>query len=87
MKIDIRIKLNAEDSDILKAFADLILDNCFVVKGLKLLQKNKYFVVMPSRRRQDGTFIDIAFPINNDTRKEIELKVLEAYEKELKRSL
>ena len=39
-----------------------------------------YFVAMPSRRKRDGSFKDIAYPLNNTLREEIEEKVLLAYE-------
>ena len=41
--------------------------------------KENLFVAMPSRKMADGTHKDIAHPINNETRKHIEDKVLEAY--------
>ena len=42
-----------------------------------------YFVSMPSRKRKDGSYQDIAHPINNEMRKKIEDKVLDAFESEL----
>jgi DNA-binding cell septation regulator SpoVG len=42
---------------------------------------------MPSRKMSDGTFRDIAHPLNNDTRGMIERKVLAAYEEALTRSI
>jgi stage V sporulation protein G len=38
---------------------------------------------MPSRRRNNGTFQDLAHPINNEMRKKIEDSVLDAFETEL----
>ena len=37
---------------------------------------------MPRRKTPDGEFVDIAHPINTETRNEISQKVLEAFEKE-----
>jgi stage V sporulation protein G len=69
----------------LKAFANIIFDDCFVVSGLKVIRGDKgLFVSMPSRKLKDGTFKDIAHPLNNETRKLIEDKVLAAYEEKLK---
>jgi stage V sporulation protein G len=80
---EIRITLRNEDK--LKAFANVTFDNAFVVRGLKIINgKRGFFISMPSRKRKDGTYHDIAHPINNETRKRIEDKVLEAYENELK---
>jgi stage V sporulation protein G len=38
--------------------------------------KKGLFVVMPSRKLADGTFKDIAHPLNNETRGRIEKLVL-----------
>jgi DNA-binding cell septation regulator SpoVG len=38
---------------------------------------------MPSRKRPDGQHQDLAHPINDQTRKYLTQKVLEAYEQEL----
>jgi stage V sporulation protein G len=36
---------------------------------------------MPSKKRKDGTYKDIAHPINNETRKMIEDKIIAEYHK------
>ncbi len=78
---EVRISLRGEDK--LKAFASITFDDSFVVRGLKVISGVQgYFVSMPSRKRHDGTFQDVAHPINNETRREIEDKVLDAFEKE-----
>lgn len=79
---EVRITLRGEEK--LKAFASITFDECFVVRGLKVIDGAQgYFVSMPSRKRRDGTYQDIAHPINNEMRAEIETKVLDAFEKEL----
>ncbi len=67
----------------LKAYATITFDDCFVVRDLKVIHGNSgLFVAMPSKKRKDGTFKDIAHPLNNDFRAKIENAVLDAYEKE-----
>ncbi len=67
----------------LKAYATITFDDCFVVRDLKVIHGNSgLFVAMPSKKRRDGTFKDIAHPLNNDFRSKIEKVVLDAYEKE-----
>ncbi len=79
------IRVTLRDEDKLKGFANVTFDNAFVVRGMKIIQGTKgYFVSMPSRKRPDGTHQDIAHPVNSDMRQEIEKRVLEAYELELK---
>ena len=79
------IRVTLRDEDKLKGFANVTFDNTFVVRGMKIIQGNKgYFVSMPSRKRPDGTHQDIAHPVTSEMRQQIEQKVLEAYELELK---
>ena len=82
---EVRISLRNEEK--LKAFASITLDSCLVVRGLRVINgSNGYFVSMPSKRRRNGMYQDIFHPINNETRKLIEDKVLDAFEAELNRS-
>ncbi|MEK7358708.1 MAG: septation protein SpoVG family protein, partial [Bdellovibrionota bacterium] len=39
---------------------------------------------MPSKKRKDGQFKDIAHPLNQETREMVEKLVFEAYEKEIR---
>jgi stage V sporulation protein G len=85
MKIT-EVRVSLRDDNKLKAFASITLDNCFVIRGLKIIEGAKgCFVAMPSRKRPDGTYQDIAHPINNDTRRWLEDKVISEYEDEKKR--
>lgn len=66
----------------LKAYVTIVFDNCFIVRDLKVIESNEgLFVSMPSRRKKDGTFKDIAHPLNSETRKEIEEKVIAEYKR------
>jgi stage V sporulation protein G len=77
---EIRISLRNDNK--LKAFASITLDNCFVIRGLKIIEGAKgVFVAMPSRKRPDGTYQDIAHPINNETRDWMESQIVVAYKK------
>lgn len=83
MKInDIRIRLiNKEDSK-LKAVASIVVDDCFVIHDIKVLEGNQgYFVAMPSRKTPDGQYKDVAHPLNTPTREELNKVVLAEFEK------
>ena len=68
----------------LKAFVSIILDNCFVISDIKIIHGPKgLFISMPSKKRKDGTFRDIAHPLNSDTRRMMEEKVLDCYHAEV----
>lgn len=66
----------------LKGYATMVFDECFIVRDMKIIKSDKgYFVSMPSRRKKDGSFKDIVHPLNADTRKMIEDRVIEEYKK------
>jgi stage V sporulation protein G len=79
---EVRVKLRNEER--LKGFVNVTFDDAFVVRGMKVISGNDgYFVAMPSRRRPDGTHQDIAHPVTVEMRRQIEEKVLQAYESAL----
>jgi len=58
----------------------MTLDNALVIKDIKIVEgKNGLFVSMPSRRRKNGKYQDIAHPINTDFRKEVETRIFNEY--------
>ena len=80
------IRISLRDDNKLKAFASITLDNCFVIRGLKIIEGAKgVFVAMPSRKRPDGTYQDVAHPINNTTRDWMEEQIIKAYNSEKER--
>lgn len=84
MKIT-EVKVFPVSEDRLKAYVSITIDGAFVVRDLKIIQgPSGLFVAMPSKKRKDGQFRDIAHPLNQETRTEIEDAVFDAYEKELK---
>ena len=80
MKItDVRVR-KVEGETRLKAVASITIDEAFAVHELRIIEGNDgLFVAMPSRKTAEGTFRDIAHPINIETRKMVEEVVLEAY--------
>ena len=80
------VKVFPVSEDKLKAYVTIVLDNCFVVRDLKVISGTSgLFVAMPSKRRKDGSFKDIAHPLNQSTRAEMEKQILEAYLAEVRR--
>ena len=79
------IKVFLVEEEKLKAYVTIVLDRCFVIRDLKVIAGNGgLFVAMPSKRRKDGSFKDIAHPVNQETRHRVEKLVLDAYLAELK---
>ena len=68
------------DEDKLKAYVTITLDHCFVIRDLKVIHgATGLFVAMPAKRRKDGTYKDIAHPLNADTRLQMERAILDEY--------
>ncbi len=84
---DIKVFLaNAQDEDRLRAYVTIVLDACFVVRDIKVIAGGEgLFVAMPAKRRKDGTYRDIAHPLNAPTRAWLEEAVLAEYDRELER--
>ncbi len=81
------VHISLKDEDKLKAFANITFDDVFVVRGLKVINgSNGLFVCMPSRKMNDGTYRDIAHPIKNEFRIELERVILDAYQKEVEKT-
>ncbi len=79
---DVRIR-KVEGQNRLRAVASITIDGAFAVHELRIIEgKNGLFVAMPSRQATDGTFRDIAHPIDAQTRKEIEDAVIAKYNEE-----
>lgn len=84
MKIT-KVRITLRDEPKLKAFVDVVFDDAFVVHGMKVIKgRNDLFVAMPNKKGGDGSFKDIAHPINNEMRVELEAAILNAYENKLK---
>lgn len=84
MKItDVKIFPVAEER--LKAYVTITIDDCFIIRDLKVIQGHDgLFVAMPSKKRKDGQFKDIAHPLNQETRAMIETAVFDAFEAEVR---
>jgi stage V sporulation protein G len=64
----------------IKAFATIAIDNCFLIRDLKVINGNSgLFIAMPSRKKPDGTYADVAHPLNSDMRNYIEEVVITEY--------
>jgi len=78
------IKVFPVDEDKLKAYVTIVFDGCFMVSDIKVINgTNGLFVSMPSKRRKNGSYRDVAHPLNSDTRRMIEERILAKYEEAL----
>jgi stage V sporulation protein G len=80
------VKVFPVNEEKLKAYVTIVLDECFVVRDLKIINGTTgLFVAMPSKKRSDGSYKDVAHPLNKSTRVHMEKQILEAYLAEIKR--
>ncbi len=84
MKItDIKIRKVFDDGP-MKAVVSVTFDGQLAVHDIKVINaRDKFFIVMPSRKNPDETYRDIVHPINAQFRSMLESAVIEAYEAEL----
>ena len=65
----------------MRAIVSVTFDGQLSVHDIKVINaRDRFFIVMPSRKNPDESFRDIVHPINSDFRVSLEEKVLEAYE-------
>jgi stage V sporulation protein G len=76
------VKIFPVEEEKLKAYVTITLDHCFVVRDLKVIHGTTgLFIAMPAKRRKDGSYKDIAHPLNADMRERMERTILSEYEK------
>lgn len=80
---DVRI-FNARRKGAVLAYANVILDGKFIIRGITLVEteKNGRFISMPSRRLRNGerSYRDVCHPLNSDVRTELTEKIFAAYD-------
>lgn len=80
---DIKIRKFFEDGP-MKAVVSVTFDEALAVHDIKVIYaRDRYFIVMPSRKNPDGTYRDIVHPINAAFRAELEEAVIDAYNVQL----
>ena len=72
-------KIEKEGSKVV-AVASVLFDDVFAVHDIRLLEgKNGLFIAMPSRKLSNGSYKDVAHPINQEFRVILEEKIKEKY--------
>lgn len=80
---DIKIR-KLFDEGPMKAIVSVTFDNQLAVHDIKVINaRDKFFIVMPSRKNPDSTYRDIVHPINAQFRAMLENSVIDAYRVEL----
>ena len=77
---DIKIRKLFDDGP-MKAIVSVTFDAQLAVHDVKVIYaREKYFIVMPSRKNPDDTYRDIVHPINAQFRAQLEEAVIRAYQ-------
>ena len=80
---DIKIRKFFDEGP-MKAVVSVTFDDALAVHDIKVIYaRDKYFIVMPSKKNSDGSYRDIAHPINAQFRAELENAVIDAYNVQL----
>lgn len=77
------VRINVNKGGKVKAFAQVVIDGCFLVGDIRVLEgkEGTVYVAMPSRRLRNGSFRDIAHPLNSETRRRLDEAILAEYQK------
>jgi stage V sporulation protein G len=64
-----------------RAYADITLDGCLVIKGLRVVEGTGggLFVAFPSQRGRHGRYYDLVVPVDAATREFIRTTVINAF--------
>ena len=77
---DIKIRKLFDDEAPMKAIVSVTFDNQLALHDIKVINaKERFFIVMPSKKNPDNTYRDIVHPIASDFRQELESAVIAKY--------
>jgi len=86
MNIKPIIKLQ-EDKNNLKAYADVVLEESIMIKGISVVDgKNGLFLNMPSKKNGDQYYEQV-YPITKEFREELTKAVIEEYQQQLDKKM
>jgi stage V sporulation protein G len=67
----------------LKAFVSVVFNGCYKTSNIRIVQVGMRFIVsFPSRKWKDGSYHDVAHPLDDKTRRWLETPILTAYASE-----
>src|SRR3989337_880624 len=74
--------LPVDGDEKLKAYVTIKLDDCFVVRDMKIIKGTTgYFVAMPAKKMKDGTYRDLVHPLDKSTRQHLEDQIMVEFKK------
>lgn len=81
---DVRVRVNQNKEGKLKGFASFVIDDAICVKDVKVLESERgLYIGMPSRKKDNGEYVDIVHPISQEARTTLTKYILDEYDKEV----
>jgi stage V sporulation protein G len=80
------VKVTLCQKEQIRGYVTLTIDGSFVIRGIKIIQgaDGRLFTAMPSRKRPDGTFQDLAHPACREAREILETAVQAEYSRKIR---
>jgi len=86
---DIGIRMQITESTIhptrqglVRAHVNIVFDNCFMVEEIRVIEGPKgLFVSFPAKGERDGSYMELAYPADAETRQMIQDVILAEYKK------
>ena len=76
----VTVRKEEKENSRMRGKASVLIDDCFAIHDIRIIEGNDgLFIAMPSRQTANGEYRGIAHPINQETRKMFQDKILEAY--------
>ena len=76
----VTVRKEEKENSRMRGKTSVLIDDCFAIHDIRIIEGNDgLFIAMPSRQKANGEYRDIAHPINQETRKMFQDKILEAY--------
>lgn len=82
MKItSVKVKKMEDSNSRLVGVASAVIDQVFIVEDIRIIKGDKnLFIAMPSQKMPDGSFKDMAHPLNAECRKLFEDAIFNEYD-------
>ena len=86
MDYKVTIKLQ-ENKEHLKAYADVLLDEAYMIKGLTVVDgKNGLFINMPQKQGADEKYYDQFYPVTKESREALTKAVIDEYQHQISKT-
>lgn len=81
MKItNVDVKKVEKENSRLRGRANITVEDCLAIHNIRIIEGDSgLFIAMPSRKNDEGKFVDMVHPIDKETRKMFEEEIIAKY--------